>query len=66
MLAAEGALVAMQQSGESALGIARLAFVQGDGDPYLTEAVRWTSLWPATKKLPVVHHAYVAIVLNCK
>ncbi|HEY3342879.1 MAG TPA: hypothetical protein VGK81_12710 [Anaerolineae bacterium] len=56
----------MQQSGESALGIARLAFVQGDGDPYLTEAVRWTSLWPATKKLPVVHHAYVAIVLNCK
>jgi nucleoside-diphosphate-sugar epimerase len=57
---AEKALRAL--AGESALDlrVLRLAFVYGDGDPHLSEALRWAREWPAHKRLHLVHHADVA------
>jgi nucleoside-diphosphate-sugar epimerase len=40
--------------------VLRLAFVYGDGDPHLAEALRWAREWPAHKRLHLVHHADVA------
>jgi nucleoside-diphosphate-sugar epimerase len=47
---------------ESGLGlrVLRLAFVYGEGDPHLAEAVRWAREWPTHKRLHLVHHADVA------
>ncbi|TWP48321.1 NAD(P)-dependent oxidoreductase [Lentzea tibetensis] len=43
--------------------IVRLAFVYGDGDPHLREALRWASTWPAHHRLHLIHHADVAQAL---
>ncbi|MDT7788682.1 MAG: hypothetical protein QOF58_7101 [Pseudonocardiales bacterium] len=40
--------------------VLRLAFVYGDGDPHLEEAMRWASQWPGHQRLHLVHHADVA------
>ncbi|MET8575730.1 NAD-dependent epimerase/dehydratase family protein [Streptomyces sp. NPDC005012] len=40
--------------------IGRLAFVYGDGDPYLTDALRWTRHRPAAGRLQLVHVADAA------
>jgi nucleoside-diphosphate-sugar epimerase len=42
------------------LYILRLAFVHGDGDPHLREALNMTRSWPGKKCLQTVHHADVA------
>jgi nucleoside-diphosphate-sugar epimerase len=42
------------------LTILRLAFVYGEGDPHLAEAVRFASARPAQMKFHMVHHADVA------
>jgi nucleoside-diphosphate-sugar epimerase len=42
------------------LRVLRLAFVYGDGDPHLAEAMRFTAEWPAHKRFQLVHHADVA------
>jgi nucleoside-diphosphate-sugar epimerase len=38
----------------------RLAFVYGEGDPHLAEAVRWAQAWHPEKRFHMVHHADVA------
>ncbi|MEU0881176.1 NAD(P)-dependent oxidoreductase [Lentzea sp. NPDC005914] len=40
--------------------ILRLAFVYGDGDPHLKEAMNWASTWPGHQRLHMMHHADVA------
>src|SRR5215212_1329650 len=59
-LAAERALVQFYQDRETDLSILRLAFVYGDGDPHLREAINLTRSWPPTKRMQIVHHADVA------
>lgn len=59
-LAAEQALVQLYgDQKEEELSILRLAFVYGEGDPHLSEAVNFTRTWPAAKRLHLVHHADV-------
>jgi nucleoside-diphosphate-sugar epimerase len=53
---AEQALLALDLN----LCILRLAFVYGEGDPHLVEAVRWALGWPAAKRLHMLHHADMA------
>ncbi|MHA6764607.1 NAD-dependent epimerase/dehydratase family protein [Streptacidiphilus sp. PAMC 29251] len=45
------------------LVIVRLAYVYGEGDPHLREALPRTADWAAHRKLPLVHHADVAQAL---
>ena len=59
-LAAERALVQFHQGHETDLSILRLAFVYGDGDPHLREAINMTRSWPPAKRMQIVHHADVA------
>ncbi len=59
-LAAERALAQLYQDQATALCILRLAFVYGDGDPHLKEAINLTRTWPPAKRLHTVHHADVA------
>ncbi len=59
-LAAEQALVQFYQDRETDLSILRLAFVYGDGDPHLREAINMTRSWPSAKRMHMVHHADVA------
>jgi len=59
-LAAERALVQFHQGRETDLSILRLAFVYGDGDPHLREAINLTRSWPPAKRMHIVHHADVA------
>ena len=59
-LAAERALAQFYQDRRTDLCILRLAFVYGEGDPHLREAVNMTRSWPPTKRLQMVHHADVA------
>ena len=59
-LAAEGALEELYRSKPETLAILRLAFVYGENDPHLTEAVGWARNWPRMKRLHMVHHADVA------
>ncbi len=59
-LAAERALAQFYQDQATALCILRLAFVYGEGDPHLGEAVNFTRTWPPAKRFHVVHHADVA------
>ncbi|WP_151481404.1 NAD-dependent epimerase/dehydratase family protein [Streptomyces albicerus] len=40
--------------------VGRLAFVYGDGDAHLAQAMRWAGNWAATQRLQMVHHADVA------
>src|SRR5262249_42013027 len=59
-LAAERALFQFYQDRRTDLCILRLAFVYGEGDPHLGEAVNLTRAWPPAKRLHMVHHADVA------
>jgi nucleoside-diphosphate-sugar epimerase len=59
-LAAEGALTQFYHDRRTDLCILRLAFVYGEGDPHLREAVNMTRSWPPAKRLQMVHHADVA------
>src|SRR5262249_46777569 len=59
-LAAERALAQFYQDHQTDLCILRLAFVYGDGDPHLREAINLTRTWPPTKRMHMVHHADVA------
>jgi len=58
-LAAERALTQLYEGREVELCILRLAFVYGEGDPHLSEAVNFTRTWPAAKRFHLVHHADV-------
>ena len=58
--AAERALRELHRDSGLDLRVLRLAFVYGDGDPHLAEALRWAREWPAHKRLHLVHHADVA------
>lgn len=40
--------------------VGRLAFVYGEGDPHLAQALRWAADWAAHQRLQMVHHADVA------
>ncbi|RVU19188.1 NAD(P)-dependent oxidoreductase [Streptomyces antnestii] len=40
--------------------IGRLAFVYGEGDAHLAQAMMWAGEWPAMQRLQMVHHADVA------
>lgn len=59
-LAAEQALTRFYASQPEGLCILRLAFVYGDGDPHLSEAMSLTRSWPPAKRMHAVHHADVA------
>lgn len=65
-LAAEQALVQLYGDQQEELRILRLAFVYGEGDPHLSEAVNFTRTWPAAKRFHLVHHVDVdqAIMLS--
>ncbi|MFE7190108.1 NAD-dependent epimerase/dehydratase family protein [Kitasatospora sp. NPDC057541] len=45
------------------LVVVRPAFVYGEGDPHLADALHWAGRWPSHQRLPVVHHADVARAL---
>lgn len=66
--AAEQALLTMHSTHGLGLGILRLAFVYGDGDPHLAEGLRWFRNWNPSQEMHMVHHADVAqaveLVLN--
>jgi nucleoside-diphosphate-sugar epimerase len=59
-LAAERALAQFYADCRTDFCILRLAFVYGEGDPHLREAVNFTRAWPSAKRLHMVHHADVA------
>jgi nucleoside-diphosphate-sugar epimerase len=40
--------------------VGRLAFVYGEGDPHLAQAMRWAVDWSAHQRIQLVHHADVA------
>ncbi len=67
-LAAEQALLTLHQTQGLGLRILRLAFVYGEGDPHLTEGMRWFSNWNSNQEMHLVHHAdvgqAVALVLD--
>lgn len=56
---AERALSELYHNRNTALSILRLAFVYGEGDPHLTEAINLTRTWSPTKRMHMVHHADV-------
>jgi nucleoside-diphosphate-sugar epimerase len=58
--AAERGLAELHRSAGLGLRIVRLAFVYGEGDPHLAEAMRWATNWAPHQRLHVVHHADVA------
>jgi len=59
-LEAERGLRNLYRDQENSLCILRLAFVYGDGDPHLEEALNMTRAWPPAKRMHMVHHADVA------
>jgi nucleoside-diphosphate-sugar epimerase len=59
-LAAERLLMGGTAGQGPGLTILRLAFVYGEGDPHLAEAVRFASARPAQMRFHMVHHADVA------
>ncbi|MGW7256210.1 NAD-dependent epimerase/dehydratase family protein [Streptomyces sp. NPDC054834] len=40
--------------------IGRLPFVYGEGDPHLTQSLRWAGNWAAAQRLQMAHHVDVA------
>ena len=61
---ADTALLELHRTKGLPLVIVRLAFVYGEGDPHLREAVARTADWAAHRRLPMVHHADVAQALH--
>lgn len=67
---AEAGLLALHGSGHDGdpgedgrgmtVRIGALAFVYGDGDPHLAQALQWASSWAGHQRLQMVHHADVA------
>lgn len=57
---AEQALLALHREHGFDVRVARLAFVYGEGDPHLAQAMRWAAHWAAHQRMPMVHHADVA------
>lgn len=60
---AERALMEMHRTRGLGLRIARLAFVYGEGDPHLAEALTMVASWHPAKRLHIVHHADVGQTL---
>ena len=58
--AAEQALADLYRDQGTVLCTLRLAFVYGEGDSHLREALSLMRTWPPTKRIHMVHHADVA------
>ncbi len=61
---ADTGLLALHAEHGLPLVIVRLAYVYGEGDPHLREAVPRVAEWTAHRRLPMVHHADVAQALR--
>jgi nucleoside-diphosphate-sugar epimerase len=61
---AEAALLRLHAEHGLGLRIVRLAFVYGEGDPHLTDSLRWAGQWPAHQRLQLVHHADASQALS--
>ena len=61
---ADAGLLALHAEHGLPLVIVRLAYVYGEGDPHLREALGRAAGWAAHQRLPVVHHADVARALH--
>jgi nucleoside-diphosphate-sugar epimerase len=57
---AETGLLGLHRETGLDVRVARLAYVYGEGDPHLRQAMRWAPSWAAHQRLPLVHHADVA------
>lgn len=57
---AETGLLALGRESGLDVRVGRLAFVYGEGDPHLTQSLRWAAHWAAHRRLSLVHHADVA------
>jgi nucleoside-diphosphate-sugar epimerase len=62
-VAAEQALLALNQGTKLGLRILRLAFVYGEGDPHLAEGLTWFRNWHPATRFQMVHHADVSQAL---
>jgi nucleoside-diphosphate-sugar epimerase len=60
---ADAALAELHTAHGLPLVTVRLAYVYGEGDPHLTQALRFAAQWAAHQRMPVVHHADVAQAL---
>ena len=60
---ADRALLELHTAQGLPLVIVRLAFVYGEGDPHLSNAVPFSAGWAAHRRLPMVHHTDVAQAL---
>lgn len=60
---AERGLLALHRERGMDVRVARLAFVYGEGDPHIEEALGWTLSFAAHQRLQMVHHADVAQAL---
>ncbi|WP_326799318.1 NAD(P)-dependent oxidoreductase [Streptomyces sp. NBC_01808] len=60
---AERGLLALHRERGLDVRVARLAFVYGDGDPHIEEALRLLPDWAAHQRMQMVHHADVAQAL---
>ncbi len=61
--AAEQALMELHRAHGLGLRVVRLAFVYGEGDPHLAEALPMVATWHPAKRLQMVHHADVSQAL---
>ncbi|MFJ5292990.1 NAD-dependent epimerase/dehydratase family protein [Streptomyces sp. NPDC088348] len=60
---ADAALEVLRTTQGLPLVTVRLAFVYGEGDPHLAQALRFAADWAAHQRMPMVHHADVAQAL---
>ncbi|MET7932920.1 NAD(P)-dependent oxidoreductase [Streptomyces sp. NPDC005322] len=60
---AERELLTLHRDHGLDLRIGSLAFVYGDGDPHLRNALRWAGNWAGNQRLALVHHADVSQAL---
>ncbi|MET8009599.1 NAD(P)-dependent oxidoreductase [Streptomyces sp. NPDC005271] len=60
---AERELLALHRDHGLDLRIGSLAFVYGDGDPHLRNALQWAGNWAGNQRLALVHHADVSQAL---
>ncbi|QMU68775.1 NAD(P)-dependent oxidoreductase [Streptacidiphilus sp. P02-A3a] len=61
---ADTGLLALHAERGLPLVLVRLAYVYGEGDPHLREALPRVAGWAAHRRLPMVHHADVAQALH--